>query len=193
MPEGEAIEHPGARAIENAQRRGSRNFDMRKQLLEYDDVANDQRKVIYEQRNELLESQDISETITAMRGDVLGGLIALYVPPQSVEEQWDIPGLEKALVAEYQLQLPLQEWLQKEPDLHEESLHPRIAGIAHEYYSGKVDQVGVNVCINTKGGDAANLDTTGGASGSARSSAPGYTFAGVCAEKIPSRNTTRSL
>ena len=147
MPEGEAIEHPWVtRAIENAQRKvEARNFDMRKQLLEYDDVANDQRKVIYEQRNELLESQDISETITAMRGDVLGGLIALYVPPQSVEEQWDIPGLEKALAAEYQLQLPLQEWLQKEPDLHEESLHPRIAGIAHEYYSGKVDQVGVNV------------------------------------------------
>ncbi len=147
MPEGEAIEHPWVtRAIENAQRKvEARNFDMRKQLLEYDDVANDQRKVIYEQRNELLESQDISETITAMRGDVLGGLIALYVPPQSVEEQWDIPGLEKALVAEYQLQLTLREWLEKEPDLHEESLHQRIAGIAHEHYSGKVDQVGVNV------------------------------------------------
>ncbi|PTR09523.1 protein translocase subunit secA [Nitrosospira sp. Nsp5] len=147
MPEGEAIEHPWVtRAIENAQRKvEARNFDMRKQLLEYDDVANDQRKVIYEQRNELLESQDISETIGAMRGDVLGGLVALYVPPQSVEEQWDIPGLEKALVAEYQLQLPLREWLEKEPDLHEESLHQRIAGIAQEHYSGKVDQVGVNV------------------------------------------------
>ncbi|MEO8767444.1 MAG: preprotein translocase subunit SecA [Nitrosospira sp.] len=147
MPEGEAIEHPWVtRAIENAQRKvEARNFDMRKQLLEYDDVANDQRKVIYEQRNELLESQDISETITAMRGDVLGSLIALYVPPQSVEEQWDIPGLEKALAAEFQLQLPLQEWLQKEPDLHEESLHQRIAGITHEHYSGKVDQVGINV------------------------------------------------
>ncbi|KIO49352.1 preprotein translocase subunit SecA [Nitrosospira sp. NpAV] len=147
MPEGEAIEHPWVtRAIENAQRKvEARNFDMRKQLLEYDDVANDQRKVIYEQRNELLESQDISETITAMRADVLGGLIALYIPPQSVEEQWDIPGLEKALVAEYQLSLPLREWLEKEPDLHEESLHQRIAGIAQEHYSGKVDQVGVNV------------------------------------------------
>ncbi|ARO86425.1 preprotein translocase subunit SecA [Nitrosospira lacus] len=147
MPEGEAIEHPWVtRAIENAQRKvEARNFDMRKQLLEYDDVANDQRKVIYEQRNELLESQDISETVTAMRGDVLGGLIALYVPPQSVEEQWDIPGLEKALAAEYQLQLPLREWLEKEPDLHEESLHQRITGIAQEHYSAKVDQVGVNV------------------------------------------------
>src|SRR5690349_5680975 len=105
MPEGEAIEHPWVtRAIENAQRKvEARNFDMRKQLLEYDDVANDQRKVIYQQRNELLESQDISETITAMRQDVLKNLVGLYVPPQSVEEQWDVPALEKALAAEYQL------------------------------------------------------------------------------------------
>ncbi|MDN5752850.1 MAG: preprotein translocase subunit SecA [Nitrosospira sp.] len=147
MPEGEAIEHPWVtRAIENAQRKvEARNFDMRKQLLEYDDVANDQRKVIYEQRNELLESRDISETITAMRGDVLGSLIALYVPPQSMEEQWDIQGLEKALVAEYQLQLPLTAWLEKEPDLHEENLHQRIVSIAHEHYSGKVNQVGIDV------------------------------------------------
>src|SRR6185437_4918518 len=147
MPEGEAIEHPWVtRAIENAQRKvEARNFDMRKQLLEYDDVANDQRKVIYQQRNELLESQDISETITAMRADVLRSLVALYIPSQSVEEQWDIPGLERALAAEYQLQLPVQEWLDKESDLHEENFHQRIAGVAHEYYSGKVDQVGVNV------------------------------------------------
>jgi preprotein translocase subunit SecA len=147
MPEGEAIEHPWVtRAIENAQRKvEARNFDMRKQLLEYDDVANDQRKVIYQQRNELLESQDISETITAMRADVLRSLVALYIPSQSVEEQWDIPGLEKALAAEYQLQLPVQEWLEKESDLHEENFHQRIAGVAHEYYSGKVDQVGVNI------------------------------------------------
>lgn len=147
MPEGEAIEHPWVtRAIENAQRKvEARNFDMRKQLLEYDDVANDQRKVIYQQRNELLESQDISETISAMRADVLRSLVALYIPSQSVEEQWDIPGLERALAAEYQLQLPVQEWLEKESDLHEENFHQRIAGVAHEYYSGKVDQVGVNI------------------------------------------------
>ena len=147
MPEGEAIEHPWVtRAIENAQRKvEARNFDMRKQLLEYDDVANDQRKVIYQQRNELLESQDISETITAMRADVLANLITLYIPPQSVEEQWDIPGLEKALIAEYQLQLPLREWLEKEPDLHEENLHQRVAGVAHEHYSGKVEQVGITI------------------------------------------------
>lgn len=147
MPEGEAIEHPWVtRAIENAQRKvEARNFDIRKQLLEYDDVANDQRKVIYEQRSELLESQDISETITAMRDDVLRSLVALYIPAQSVEEEWDIPGLEKALAAEYQLALPLQEWLEKEPDLHDENMHQRISVAAQEYYSGKVDQVSANV------------------------------------------------
>ncbi len=147
MPEGEAIEHPWVtRAIENAQRKvEARNFDMRKQLLEYDDVSNDQRKVIYQQRNELMESEDISETITAMREDVLSSLISLYVPPQSVEEQWDIAGLEKALAAEYQLQLPLHEWLEKEPDLHEENLLQRISGVAHEQYQNKVDGVGAKI------------------------------------------------
>jgi preprotein translocase subunit SecA len=145
MPEGEAIEHPWVtRAIENAQRKvEARNFDMRKQLLEYDDVANDQRKVIYQQRNELLESQDISETIVAMREDVLKNLVALYVPPQSVEEQWDIPALEKALTAEYQLQLPLQEWLEKEPDLHADNLDQRVAAVAGEHYASKADKVGI--------------------------------------------------
>lgn len=147
MPEGEAIEHPWVtRAIENAQRKvEARNFDMRKQLLEYDDVANDQRKVIYEQRNELLESKDISETIIAMRGDVLGGLVSLYVPPESLEEQWDVPGLEKALAAEYQLPLSLQAWLESEPDLHEEILRQRILEQAGELYAGKVGQVGADV------------------------------------------------
>ncbi len=147
MPEDEAIEHPWVtRAIENAQRKvEARNFDMRKQLLEYDDVANDQRKVIYQQRNELMESEDISEAITSMREDVLSSLIGLYIPPQSVEEQWDIPGLEKALAAEYQLHLPLHEWLEKEPDLHEENLLQRVAEVAHEQYQNKVQQVGANV------------------------------------------------
>jgi preprotein translocase subunit SecA len=147
MPEGEAIEHPWVtRAIENAQRKvEARNFDMRKQLLEYDDVANDQRRVIYQQRNELLESQDISETVIAMREDMLRNLIAQHVPPQSVEEEWDIPGLEKALAAEYQLALPLREWLEKESDLHEENLHSRIAEAAKEHYGAKVGQVGTDI------------------------------------------------
>jgi preprotein translocase subunit SecA len=147
MPEGEAIEHPWVtRAIENAQRKvEARNFDIRKQLLEYDDVANDQRKVIYQQRNEILESKDISETIAAMRADVLRNLLALHVPPQSVEEEWDIPGLEKALTAEYQLSLPVHEWLEKDSDLHEENLQERVIEIAHQHYATKVDQVGVEI------------------------------------------------
>src|SRR4029079_10403148 len=96
IPDGEAIEHPWVtRSIENAQRKvEARNFDMRKHLLEYDDVANDQRKVIYHQRNELLDADDISQTITAMRIDVLNGYIDQHIAPGSLEEQWDIPGLE---------------------------------------------------------------------------------------------------
>ncbi|MEE8530464.1 MAG: preprotein translocase subunit SecA [Nitrosomonadaceae bacterium] len=147
MPEGEAIEHPWVtRAIENAQRKvEARNFDIRKQLLEYDDVANDQRRVIYQQRNELLESHNISDTITAMRGDVLDHLVGLHMPPESIEEQWDVPGLEKALASEYQLQLPLQEWLEKESELHEENLGQRVTEIANKHYQGKVDKVGVDI------------------------------------------------
>jgi len=145
MPEGEAIEHPWVtRAIENAQRKvEARNFDMRKQLLEFDDVANDQRNVIYQQRNELLEeNHDISETITAIRENVLSNLFSLYIPPQSVEEQWDVQGLEKALAAEYQLHFPLQKWLEQEPELHEENLFERIIDLANEQYQTKVETVG---------------------------------------------------
>jgi preprotein translocase subunit SecA len=148
MPEGEAIEHPWVtRAIENAQRKvEARNFDMRKQLLEYDDVANDQRHVIYQQRNELLEAeQDISETITAIRESVLGDLFNLYIPPQSVEEQWDVVGLEKALAAEYQLHFPVREWLEEESGLHEENLFQRIIDLASDHYQTKVVQVGADI------------------------------------------------
>ncbi|MXS84159.1 preprotein translocase subunit SecA [Nitrosomonas oligotropha] len=148
MPEGEAIEHPWVtRAIENAQRKvEARNFDMRKQLLEYDDVANDQRHVIYQQRNELLEAeQDISETITAIRENVLGDLFNLYIPPQSVEEQWDVAGLEKALAAEYQLHFPVREWLEEESGLHEENLFQRIIDLASDHYQTKVTQVGADI------------------------------------------------
>jgi preprotein translocase subunit SecA len=148
MPEGEAIEHPWVtRAIENAQRKvEARNFDMRKQLLEYDDVANDQRHVIYQQRNELLEAEhDISETITAIRESVLSNLFSLHIPPQSVEEQWDVAGLEKALAAEYQLQFPLQKWLEKEPELHEENLCEHIIDLANEQYQTKVEKVGAEI------------------------------------------------
>jgi preprotein translocase subunit SecA len=139
MPEGEAIEHPWVtRAIENAQRKvEGRNFDIRKQLLEYDDVANDQRKVIYEQRNELLEASDVGETIAAMRRDVIDDTIATFIPPGSVEEQWEVTSLEKALQGEINLHLPLQKMLEENPDLHEESLRDRIHAAANEAYLAK--------------------------------------------------------
>ncbi len=148
MPEGEAIEHPWVtRAIENAQRKvEARNFDMRKQLLDYDDVANDQRNVIYQQRNELLEAgSDITDTIIAMRENVLSNLYYAYIPLQSVEEQWDVPGLERALASEYQLHFPLQKWLEQNQDLHEENLLQRILDLASESYQNKVEQVGSDI------------------------------------------------
>jgi preprotein translocase subunit SecA len=139
MPEGEAIEHAMVtRAIENAQRKvEGRNFDIRKQLLEFDDVSNDQRKVIYEQRNELLEATDIGDTISAMRADSLSSMIATHIPPGSVEEQWDVPSLEKELSAEAGLDLPLQKMLEDNPDLHEETLRERIFEAADASYANK--------------------------------------------------------
>lgn len=147
MPEGEAIEHPWVtRAIENAQRKvEGRNFDIRKQLLEYDDVSNDQRKVIYEQRNELLEAVDVKETITAMRGDVLSDIFTSHIPPGSVEEQWDVPALEKALLADTGLNLPLQKMLEDNPDLHEETLRERIVEAAEIAYAAKEELAGADV------------------------------------------------
>jgi preprotein translocase subunit SecA len=140
MPEGEAIEHTMVtRSIESAQRKvEARNFDMRKQLLEYDDVANDQRKTIYALRNELLESQDVSPRITDLRSGVLADLFRLYVPEESVEEQWDIAALETALKAEMHLELPLARWLEKEVDLQPERLLERIVAQADEAYRAKV-------------------------------------------------------
>ena len=147
LPEGEAIEHSWVtRAIENAQRKvEARNFDMRKQILEYDDVANDQRKVIYEQRNELLESSDITETIAAMRDGVVSDLISEYVPPGSMEEQWDVPALEKLLAAELQLELPLVRWLDEDKTLDEEGMRNRVMEIARLTYQTKVEMVGEEI------------------------------------------------
>ncbi|HEY3327375.1 MAG TPA: preprotein translocase subunit SecA [Novimethylophilus sp.] len=147
MPEGEAIEHPWVtRAIENAQRKvEGRNFDIRKQLLEYDDVANDQRKVIYQQRNELLEATDVAETIAAMRRDVIADFFAQHIPPGSLEEQWDVIGLGKTLETEVGLQLPIGEWLEQEPDLHEETLLDRINQAAEAQYQAKVEEAGGDV------------------------------------------------
>jgi preprotein translocase subunit SecA len=143
MPEGEAIEHPWvSRSIENAQRKvEARNFDIRKHLLEYDDVANDQRKVIYQQRNELLESSDITETIDAMRADVIKGHINQHIPPESLEEQWDAAGLERTLEAELQLKVPIVQWLRDETELDEADLRSRIADTAREAYRNKIATV----------------------------------------------------
>lgn len=128
MEEGEAIESPlVSRAIENAQRKvEAHNFDIRKNLLEFDDVSNDQRKVIYQQRNELLEEDDISENINSMCEDVINEVISYYIPPGSIDEMWDIPGLTEALAHEYGLELPIQEWLDEDSSLHEENLREKI-------------------------------------------------------------------
>ncbi|TDR80389.1 preprotein translocase subunit SecA [Paludibacterium purpuratum] len=144
MPAGEAIEHPWvSRSIENAQRKvEGRNFDIRKQLLEYDDVANDQRKVIYQQRNEILEDEDVSAIVANMREGVLGDLIDLHIPSDSMEEQWDLQGLEKVLEGEYQLQAPVAEWLQNEANLDIPEIRERILQLAEESYGTKVELVG---------------------------------------------------
>ncbi|MHB1213993.1 MAG: preprotein translocase subunit SecA [Thiobacillus sp.] len=145
MPEGEAIEHPWVtRAIENAQRKvEQRNFDIRKQLLEYDDVSNDQRKVIYEQRNELLASANIADTIRAMRDDVLNDAINQHIVPGSMDEQWDVAGLERTLAAQFTLDLPLQQWLDDDKTLNEGGLRKKIMDAADALYQEKEAQVGV--------------------------------------------------
>jgi len=140
MPEGEAIEHGMVtRSIESAQRKvEARNFDIRKQLLEYDDVANDQRKTIYALRNELLESDDVSARIGDLRAGVLHDLFRSYVPEDSVEEQWDLPGLEAALKAEFRLELPVRRWFEAETSLQDADALARIAAKAKESYDAKV-------------------------------------------------------
>lgn len=154
MKPGEAIEHPWVtKAIANAQRKvESRNFDIRKQLLEYDDVANDQRRAIYSQRNELLDVSDVSETINSIRHDVYKVTIDTYIPPQSLEEMWDVPGLEERLRTDFDLNLPIAEWLDKEPDLHEEVLRERIMTHAMESYAEKEEIVGAEMMRNFEKG-----------------------------------------
>ena len=144
MPEGEAIEHPMvSRSLESAQRKvEGRNFDIRKQLLEYDDVANDQRKVIYAQRSELLETEDISETITTMRHDVLTAVFRRHVPADSVEEQWNLPALEKELASQFLMSVPVVDWVRNEPTLNDDAIIERIIMQADAAYQAKVELVG---------------------------------------------------
>ncbi len=146
MPEGEAIEHAMVnRSLESAQRKvEQRNFDIRKQLLEYDDVANDQRRVIYQQRNELLETDDVAEGILAMRAQVLNETVSNHLPPGSMAEQWDIAGLENTLAGEFLLEFPLQQWLNADERLDEQGLRGRIVDSANEAYEAKIAQVGVD-------------------------------------------------
>jgi preprotein translocase subunit SecA len=141
------------KAIANAQRKvESRNFDIRKQLLEYDDVASDQRRAIYSQRNELLDVSDVSETIASIREDVFKATIDSYIPPQSLEEMWDVQGLEERLKKDFELEMPIAEWLDKEPELHEETLRERIMEIAKESYARKEEVVGAEMMRNFEKG-----------------------------------------
>ncbi len=144
MPDGEAIEAGMvSRSIESAQRKvEGRNFDMRKQLLEYDDVANEQRKVIYQQRNEILDAADLSDMIAAMRDACITDVVRLYVPAQSVEEQWDLAGLEKDLAANWQLNLPLVHEVQASEILSEEDIVEKVVSAARESFDAKVTLVG---------------------------------------------------
>jgi preprotein translocase subunit SecA len=143
IPEGEAIEAGMvSRSIENAQRKvEARNFDIRKQLLEYDDVANDQRKVIYQQRNELLDADDISETISAMRADVLQGVVATNVPPETVEEQWDVPALVRTLESDFNMKASIDEWLKNDDELDSEKISERLIAQAQKEYDEKFKDV----------------------------------------------------
>lgn len=144
MQDGEAIEHPWVtKAIANAQRKvESRNFDIRKQLLEYDDVASDQRRAIYTQRNELLDVEDVSETVNDIRQDVISSVLDTYIPPQSLEEMWDTAGLQESLRTNFDLDLPISTWLDAEPQLHEETLRERILTAAMQHYAEKEQVAG---------------------------------------------------
>ncbi|KPV39492.1 preprotein translocase subunit SecA [Thiohalorhabdus denitrificans] len=147
MPEGEPIEHPWVnKAISNAQRKvEGRNFDIRKQLLEYDDVNNQQRQLIYEQRRELMESEDISDTVEAFREAVLDSVFHQHIPPQSVEEEWDTAGLEEGLYHTFGLHLPVRQWLEEDPDLHEEPLKQKLWEAITDFYREKEASVGPQV------------------------------------------------
>jgi preprotein translocase subunit SecA len=147
MEEGEAIEHPWVtKAIENAQQKvEGRNFDIRKQLLEFDDVANDQRKVIYEQRNELMDAADISANIEGIRHDVVHSTIDQYIAPQSFDETWDVEGLSAAIEHEFGQRLPIAEWLDQDESLHEETLRAKILQSIEQAYKDKEAQAGTDV------------------------------------------------
>ncbi|MFN2335205.1 MAG: preprotein translocase subunit SecA, partial [Wenzhouxiangellaceae bacterium] len=147
MQDGEAIEHPWVtRAIENAQRKvEAHNFDMRKNLLDFDDVANDQRRVIYAQRNELMEADDVSDYIEEMRLEVFDELFSRYIPPESIEDLWDPEGLEKTLEGDFGIRAPIRDWLKAEDDLAEEGLRQRITEMVEAHFKAKEEETGSEV------------------------------------------------
>ncbi|MGM0657956.1 MAG: preprotein translocase subunit SecA [Pseudomonadota bacterium] len=147
MEQGEAIEHPWVtRAIENAQRKvEAHNFDIRKNLLDFDDVANDQRRVIYAQRNELMEADDVHDYIEEMREEVFHDLVSRYIPPQSIEEMWDAEGLEKALEREFGIDAPIREWLEADDDLTEEGIRERVMARVEAHFAAKEAETGSDV------------------------------------------------
>jgi preprotein translocase subunit SecA len=150
MQRGEAIEHPWVnRAIENAQRKvEGHNYDIRKQLLEYDDVANDQRKVVYSQRNDMMAASDLSGMVDVIREDVINNIFNEYIPPGSLDEQWNVTGLQEALYNEFGSQMPLAHWLEKDDSLTAEGLHNKILAIMIEDYQAKEAIVGAPTMRN---------------------------------------------
>ena len=152
MEKGEAIEHRMVtNAIEKAQRKvEGRNFDIRKSLLEYDDIANEQRQEIYQVRNQILESSDLSEMILRVREDVMAETVADFIPPMSLEENWDIEGLERVLESDFALKLPIQEWLEAEKDIDESQITERVLAAAVEAYSNKSEAVGETMRVIEK-------------------------------------------
>jgi preprotein translocase subunit SecA len=147
MEKNEAIEHPWInKAIENAQRKvEAHNFDLRKHLLDFDDVANDQRRVIYSQRNELMEAEDVQDTMESIRFEVFDDLISRFIPPESIDEMWDPEGLEKALDGEFGIKVPVREWLEADDDLDEQGLRERIMEKVDAHFTAKEDMTGSDV------------------------------------------------
>ncbi|MEE4297297.1 MAG: preprotein translocase subunit SecA [Wenzhouxiangella sp.] len=147
LEDGEAIEHPWVtKAIENAQRKvEAHNFDLRKHLLDFDDVANDQRRVIYAQRNELMEADDVKELIDSIREETFDSLISRYIPPDSIDEMWDPEGLEKALEGDFGIEVPVREWLEADSDLHESGLRERLNAAVDAHFQAKEEMTGSEV------------------------------------------------
>jgi preprotein translocase subunit SecA len=196
MEKGEAIEHRMVtNAIEKAQRKvEGRNFDIRKQLLEYDDVANDQRQIIYGQRNDLLGEADIAETVEAIRRDVVNEVIDGFIPPMSVEEQWDVPGLERQLEADFAIKLPLAQWLDEDDKLHEEAIRERIVTEVQSAYDAKADTGGAGYAAHREADHAAGAGhAVEGAPGHHGPPPPGYSSARLRAEEPQAGVQARSL